>query len=345
MPAKKLEKQCGDTFRYQEGKRTACFDSLLDVWLEAARVNVKEATYARYNYLINTYIRRELGRYEIGEITHRLINGHIYYLLNSGRSDGNGGLAPKTVSDILTIIKSVLEFSSYYGFSAGCNLGRMTIRKQDREMRVLSRREQNALTEILLRDPDLPKMGVLICLHTGIRIGELCALKWGDIDIENRTINIRSTMQRIQNIENNGRAADAGADTNAKRKTKIIITEPKSKCSYRKIPVPEYLIKIIEPFRSGEDSFFLTGSAAKYTEPRTMQNHFYSYVREAGIDNANFHALRHTFATRCVELGFEVKSLSEILGHANVNITLNKYVHASFELKARNMDKLSLMAD
>ena len=124
-------------------------------------------------------------------------------------------------------------------------------------------------------------------------------------------------------------------------KTKIVITEPKSQCSVRDIPLPSFIIDIAKPFMSNPKAFILTGND-RYIEPRTMQNRFRSYVNESGIDAANFHALRHTFATRCVEVGFEIKSLSEVLGHANVNITLNRYVHSSFELKCSNMNKLSL---
>lgn len=125
-------------------------------------------------------------------------------------------------------------------------------------------------------------------------------------------------------------------------KTKIVITEPKSKCSVRDIPLPPFLVDMARQFSAPPQAFVLTGDINRFVEPRTMQNRFKTYVETSGIGNANFHALRHTFATRCVEVGFEIKSLSEILGHANVNITLNRYVHSSFELKCSNMNKLTL---
>ena len=137
-------------------------------------------------------------------------------------------------------------------------------------------------------------------------------------------------MQRIQDLSNGSIA-----------KTKIIITEPKSQCSIRDIPLPTFIIDIAKQFASKPKTFILTGTD-RYIEPRTMQNRFKKYIKESGINDANFHALRHTFATRCIEVGFEIKSLSEILGHANVNITLNRYVHSSFELKHSNMNKLAL---
>lgn len=196
-------------------------------------------------------------------------------------------------------------------------------------MRVLSQSEQEILLKVLTDEMDRYKFGVLLSLYTGIRIGELCALQWEDFCISQSTLRIRKTMQCIQDLGNGSIS-----------KTKIVITEPKSQCSVRDIPLPSFIIDIAIPFISNSKSYILTGND-RYIEPRTMQNRFNRYVKESGIDDANFHALRHTFATRCVEVGFEIKSLSEVLGHANVNITLNRYVHSSFELKHSNMNKLA----
>jgi integrase len=135
-------------------------------------------------------------------------------------------------------------------------------------------------------------------------------------------------MQRIQNV--------SAAET----RTRIVITEPKSACSQRDIPIPDFLVAMLRTFQAESEAYVLTGSRDHFIEPRTMQNHFKRYVRQCGIAPANYHALRHSFATRCIELGFDVKSLSEILGHSNVNTTLNRYVHSSLELKRENMEKL-----
>lgn len=172
-------------------------------------------------------------------------------------------------------------------------------------------------------------VGVLLSLYTGIRVGELCALQWEDFDLAHSKLKIRKTMQRIQDLGNGSVS-----------KTKIVITEPKSQCSIREIPLPLFIVDVAKKFASNPKAYILTGTD-RYIEPRTMQNRFKSYVKECNVEPANFHVLRHTFATRCVEVGFEVKSLSEVLGHANVNITLNRYVHSSFELKHSNMNKLA----
>ena len=160
-------------------------------------------------------------------------------------------------------------------------------------------------------------------------MGEICALRWEDISFEEKTLFVHQTMQRIQTKERN-------------RRTKIIVTPPKSSCSVRIIPLPEDLEILIRNKKKKKRGYFLTGSTEKYVEPRTMQNYFKKAAEACSIEKATYHVLRHTFATRCIELGFDVKTLSELLGHSSVNITMNRYVHPSMELKRSSMDRLSL---
>lgn len=311
-------------------KHPTVYNDVLDAWLNSSKINTKESTYARYTHLINSHIKPYLGKYPLSRISTQLIEGYIEQQLVSGRLDKTGGLSAKTVTDILTIIKSTMDYARYNNLPVACNLGKLNVKKKEKEMRVFSQVEQEALIRVLVDEMDLYKFGVLLSLYTGIRIGELCALKWEDFDLYGSELKVRKTMQRIQNTENG-----------APSKTKVIITEPKSSCSIRTIPLPLFITDIAKKYAATPRAFILTGDSKRYIEPRTMQNRFKKYVNESGIENANFHTLRHTFATRCVEVGFEIKSLSEILGHANVNITLNRYVHSSLELKHINMNKLA----
>ncbi len=178
---------------------------------------------------------------------------------------------------------------------------------------------------------DLTGLGILICLFTGIRLGELRALTWDNISIDTKKLHIKKTMQRLQD-----------KSKEATHKTYISIDEPKSRCSVRTIPIPDNIMQDLDPAYS-RNAYVLTGNTKEFIEPRTMENRFKSILKKCNIADANFHSLRHTFATRCIEVGFDIKSLSEILGHANVNITLNRYVHPSMEQKRKNMDKLSSM--
>lgn len=307
------------------------YSDVVDAWLQSTRINIKESTYARYTHLVETHIRPCLGKYLLSKISTQLVEGFIEKKLNEGRLDHKGGLSAKTVTDILIVLKSTMEYAKYNNFPVICNLSKLSVKHKEKEMRVLSVKEQDELVRVLLDEMDIYKFGVLLSLYTGIRIGELCALQWEDIDIASSILKVRKTMQRIQET-NRGVA----------QKTKVIITEPKTKCSLREIPLPSFLVAFAIRFKSHAKAYVLSGERNKYIEPRTMQNYFKKYVSLAGIDSANYHSLRHTFATRCVEIGFEIKTLSEILGHANVNITLNRYVHSSFELKCDNMNKLAL---
>ena len=203
------------------------------------------------------------------------------------------------------------------------------MKEAHKDMRILSIREQRKLSKYLYEDLSLCNLGILICMYTGLRIGEICALKWQDINLYDKYIYVNKTMGRIQVLGD------------SKTKTKIVVSPPKSISSIRKIPIPNEILNILTTYKNNPEAFLLTASDNKYIEPRNMENHFKAVIKKCGIENVTFHTLRHTFATRCVELGFDIKSLSEILGHASVNITLNRYVHPSMKMKEENMNRLS----
>lgn len=308
---RKLTEQRGNVQKVQPTKnKSSTYGELLDCWLHSMQLNTKESTQARYTHLIKTHIKPHLGAVQLSQLTTDVIEIFIEQQLTDGRLDNSGGLSPKTVTDILTIIKSTIEYARYKELPVICNLSKLSIKKKEKEMRVFTPSEQESLIGTLTNDMDHSKFGVLLSLYTGIRVGELCALQWEDFDLAHSKLKIRKTMQRIQDLGNGSVS-----------KTKIVITEPKSQCSIREIPLPLFIVDVAKKFASNPKAYILTGTD-QYIEPRTMQNRFKSYVKECNVEPANFHVLRHTFATRCVEVGFEVKSLSEVLGHANVNITL-----------------------
>lgn len=307
------------------------YGDVLTAWLQSSRMKIKESTFSKYHQLIDEHIRPRLGEYALNKISTQLIESFIWQQLLNGRLDGKGGLSTKTGADMLTIIKATMRYAQDNGMTLICTPQKLTIRVAEKEMRVFTPSEQKALVNVLLDGMDLYKFGVMLSLYTGIRVGELCALQWEDLCLTTSTLKIRKTIQRIQD-------RNLGAPT----KTKVIITEPKSRCSIRDIPLPPFIVELARQFESQPKSYVLSGDKSRYIEPRTMQNRFKRYISEANITDANFHATRHTFATRCIEVGFDVKTLSEILGHANVNITLNRYVHSSFDLKCSNMSKLTV---
>ena len=248
--------------------------------------------------------------------------------MESEGKKGNG-LSTKTVSDVLAIIRNISKFAIRKGIYVANDANAVQIRQDIKPMRVLNKAEQRQLCEYILKRPEACSIGILVCMFTGLRIGEICALRWEDISFSDQSIYIHHTLQRIQMHRGHG------------AKTEVIVTTPKSSCSIRKIPLPDEILEILVLNKKASSGYVLTNDEYKFIEPRTMQNKFKKILKAAGIENANFHALRHTFATRCVELGFDVKSLSEILGHATVNITMNRYVHPTYEMKKENMKKLS----
>ena len=309
-------------------KNDLAFSCLASEWFESIKLHTKISTQNKYYNMLTNYILPEYGNQPFNAITYDFIETHCKFLLESGGRKGNG-LSPKTVNDVLAIIRNISKFAIRKGIYVACDAASVQIRQNIKPMRILSNAEQSQLCEHILKNPEACSIGILVCLFTGLRIGEICALRWEDISFSEQSIYIHHTLQRIQIHQGN------------KAKTVVVMTTPKSPCSIRKIPLPDEIAKILILNQKSSSGYVLTNDDYKFIEPRTMQNKFKKILKAAGIENANFHALRHTFATRCVELGFDVKTLSEILGHATVNITMNRYVHPTYEMKKKNMQKLS----
>lgn len=309
----------------QESYANNTFKLWSQKWLASIETQLKHSTIMKYNNSLNLYLLPHIGEMGITQISYKDIDRLSNILLSSGGKN-NGSLSPRTVSSSLSIVKNVLNYASRCENLSLINIKHISIKQTHKNMRIFSRIEQEKLSNSLLNNLDETNIGILLCLYTGIRIGELCALKWEDVSFDDHCIQIHKTMQRVQVKDSN-------------TKTDVIITEPKSNCSIRKIPLPNDLYTILINHRA-EDHTFILSSSSSFVEPRTMQNRFKCILDKCSIAPANFHALRHTFATRCIELGFDIKSLSEILGHASVNITLNRYVHPSMELKQKNMEML-----
>ena len=296
-------------------------------WLAVSQKQLKESSYVKYRGIINNHLLPSFGNYLIDKITRNDISQFCNILLSE--DNDTPALSARTVSTVICVLKKIFDYAAQVKQYTTIDLRGMSIRQSQHQLRVLSISEQQKLSDYLYENLNLYNLGIMICLYTGLRVGEICALKWGDVNFEEKTIYVHQTMQRLQCMES------------GERKTQILISNPKSDSSVRWIPIPDSLFNLICQYKFPENAYFLTGTSKQYIEPRNMQNKFKKAIKECGIENANFHALRHTFATRCIELGFDIKSLSEILGHSNVNITLNRYVHPSMELKQQNMNKLS----
>ena len=323
-----ISKREESTMLDKEVKNKESFHIIALEWLNFISPKVKESTLVKYQNLLSSYLLPYFRTKSLSYITNDIVEVYCNYLLTDGGKKGTG-LSSKTVTDIISVLRNILKFASKTREGFSSNIISVQIKKSTKEMKILSRNEQEQLSKYLYSHLDNRNIGILICLFTGIRLGELCALRWEDISLNEKTIYVHQTMQRIQD------------KSSADKKTKVIVTTPKSSCSIRTIPIPDNLITIIQQIFIQKEGYFLTGSKEKFVEPRTMQNHFKKVLKESSLHYVNYHCLRHTFATRCIEFGFDVKSLSEILGHGSVTITMNRYVHPSMEVKREQMQKLS----
>lgn len=297
--------------------------SLCEEWLSINRLRLKESTYVKYQSSIHKYIKPYFGTLDPGKLDTEAINKFTYELLCTH------GLSSKTVKDTLLILHSILKYANKQAPDV-CAVPEIIYPKDSHtEMRVLSADEQSRVTNYLLTDLNACKLGILLALWTGIRIGEVCALRWDHICLDDSYIRVDATMQRLK---------DTRPNTGAK--TRVLIDTPKSAASVRVIPINPQAVELCRRMKPQSPTAYVLTGTHKYMEPRVLQYHFQQYMADCGLKGVHFHTLRHTFATRCVEVGFEIKSLSEILGHANTAITLNRYVHCSMTLKRENMKKL-----
>lgn len=300
------------------------FSRYCDEWLLLRRNCVKPSTYIKYHGMINRQIKPALGKVSLQHMSTVLAEEFSHSLLTEK------GLSPKTVKDILVVLRAVLQHAKR---QTGEHFQMEVVypKESKKEMRVMSLEEQKRLTAFLLRDPSPDQFGIMLALLTGMRIGEVCALRWRDICLDPGEIRVRATMQRLQKLE----------PVDGKR-TEIVVGEAKSYASCRTIPLTGTALQLCGKMRMGDpNAFVLTARADRFMEPRALQYRLKKYTKACGISDIHFHTLRHTFATRCVEVDFEVKSLSEILGHASAKVTLDRYVHSSIELKRKNMKKLA----
>lgn len=290
-------------------------------WLCVVKSRIKESTAANYQMKIERHILPYFGDISSAMLKAKTVSEFVQKKLKDG-------LSARYVCDILTLLKSIFRYANREYHIANILDGIVMPKREKTEIKILSKSEQNSLMNYVKFNRNFSTLGVALSLYTGLRIGELCALKWENIDIEKRILTVRNTIQRIQSFD-------------GKQKTKVIITEPKSRTSKRIIPIPDCLISMLRELKSKPDNFVLTGNC-KPIEPRTMQYRFKQILKKVNLPSFRFHSLRHSFATGAIELGFDVKTLSEILGHSSVKITLDRYVHSNFDRKRSCMDLLTI---
>ena len=292
-------------------------------WLQRKEQLVKESTFAAYSNIVVNHLLPKFGDMKLEQITEEVIQDYVFELLKHGRLDGSGGMGERASKDIVIVLKNTLRDAMR------AKLIKTTVFEirfpsfnSQYKVKVLSPAEQKQLCDAIDSDLTTRSAGIFLSLHTGMRIGEVCALRWMDVDMDDRMIHINHTLQRVYK-----------KDLSGSGKSKLLLSTPKTKTSCRSIPISKSLFAVMKELSpSRPDMFFLSGSE-KMVEVRTFRTFFEAFLLRNGIEKFNFHVLRHTFATRCIEAGADCKTVSELLGHATVNMTLNLYVHPRVEQK------------
>lgn len=307
--------------------------NLIEEWFYGYERNlIKPSSAACYHTHIYKHIIPELGAYKPSELSHIILQSYFSMLSENGLVGKAGGLSGKTVRDNHMILNNFLNYLELKNIVTKNICSNIRLPKDyKRPARVLSREEQHKVEEAVKQSSNDNSYGIILCLYTGIRIGELCGLHMDDVDLPHQLLHIRGTVQRIRNLGNE------------KTATSIIYGTPKSTSSIRDIPLSDPICALlkrkmrIEEFK-GKRMTMLASKNGGFVEPRVYQKHFQHIIKVADIPATNFHALRHTFATRALEAGMDYKTLSELLGHSSPAITLKTYAHSLLEEKRKAMN-------
>lgn len=294
----------------------------LSEWLENyVKTSVKERTYGKYADIIRIRLIPALGDYELDELTPLIMQRYITELLNHGNLNTGGGLSATTVNLIISVMQSSMVTAYSVGLTDEYKMDKIKRpRLQEKQITCFSPSEQKMIEQAVLTDKREKMTGILICLYTGLRVGELLALEWADINFSKNELNVSKTCY------------DKGRSR--------ITTTPKTTSSVRVIPIPKQLVPILNQLKKRRESQYVISENGTYISIRSYQRSFELLLKRLGIPHQGFHSLRHTFATRALECGMDVKTLSEILGHKNATVTLNRYAHSLMDHKRDMMNRL-----
>lgn len=295
---------------------------IIDLWKKDKKQYVKKSTYSAYVLLVENHLLPYFGNKE--EVEESDVQSFVFKKLEQG-------LSQKTIKDILIVLKMILKFGVKHKYLNYCEIDiKFPTQRDNENLEVLNRSNQRKIMDYIEDNFTFKNLGIYLCLCTGLRIGELCALTWDNIDVDNGIISVRKTIQRIYIVDE------------GRKRTELIIDTPKTKNSIRDIPMTTDLLRVVKPLkRVVNDSYFVLTNDEKPTEPRTYRNYYKRLMKKLEIPDLKFHGLRHSFATRCIEGKCDYKTVSVILGHSNISTTLDLYVHPNLEQKKRCINQMT----
>lgn len=302
------------------------FAELASRWLVSVSFGLKESTLEHYRYTLNRYLLPVFGKKHISALNEQELEEGMLRIISA--SDGSHQpLGASSSRECLTVLRRICKYASHLHLMQTMEIMVKLPRVEPKQTSTLSAQEQAAVQAFVLNQPTARKVGLLLQMQLGLRIGEVCGLQWGDFNFNAGTLTIRRTVCRIY----------CGVN-----RTKIAVQSPKTKSSGREIPLPQDLIALLRKLRgtAAPNTWFLSGNTQKPVEPRCYRKSIHSYLRRAAVRQVHPHALRHTFATTCLQKGCDVKTLSEIMGHTDPNITLKRYVHSDMNRKRSEMNRI-----
>ena len=296
-------------------------NQITEEWKEEKKKYVKKSTYAAYQLLIQNHIKPYFG--DLYEVNEEKVQQFVFDKLDAGLSE-------KTIRVIIIVLKMILKFGIKNGYLEYVQIDAKFPSKQEKkDLDVLSKADQKKFMEHLRNNFTFKNLGIFICLSTGMRIGEICGLRWCDVDTVEGVIKVRHTLQRIYIIE---------GET---RHTELLLDTPKTANSVRDIPMSSELLKMLKSLNKVvNENYYVISNDIKPIEPRTYRNYYKKLCKQLDIPELKFHGLRHSFATRCIESKADYKTVSVLLGHSNISTTLNLYVHPNKEQKKKTIDKM-----
>ena len=302
------------------------FSALAEQWLASVSHGVKESTLAHYDYTLQRYLLPVFGAWKVhGLDEQRLEQGMLEVI--SPKSGNHKPLGASSARECLSILRRICKYAAHLRLMRPVEILVKLPQFERVQTKPLSVQEQACLRDFVLAAPTPRKVGLLLQMQLGLRIGEVCGLQWGDFDLSAGVLTIRRTVSRIYCRDGH---------------TKVLIQTPKTRSSGREIPIPQELFTLLQRLHGGasEETWFLSGNAEKPVEPRCYRKSVQLYLRQAAVRKVHPHTLRHTFATTCLQAGCDIKTLSELLGHADPNITLRRYVHSNMNRKRRELERV-----
>lgn len=311
---------------YNLNQKSVTFEEVSELWLCSIRQGIKESTFSHYQYTLRHYLLPVFGNFKVSTLDERTLEqGFLEVIAPTGRKQKPLGAA--MARECLSMLRRICKYAERFHFIRPLEISVKLPQKESKKLLPFTTEEQKSLQTFVMDSPTPRKIGLLFGFQLGLRIGEICGLKWGDFDFVAGIVTIQRTVSRISC--GNGH-------------TKVVVQSPKTEKSNREIPLPQSLFQILKQLAGNfsNKTWFLSGNEEKPVEPRCYRKSIHGYLKKAQVHQAHPHMLRHTFATTCLQAHCDIKTLSELLGHTDASITLKRYVHSDMERKRKEIERI-----